>query len=201
MIAGLEELLVAAANLETTFRRYGWKFCFIGGVAIQRWGDPRFTKDIDLTLLTGFGGEEKFVDAVLQELDPRRSDAREFALRSRVLLAQTRGGPETAEVDIALGALPFEQRTIERASPWKLRDDVTLTTCSAEDLVVHKTFAGRDLDWGDVERVLTRQHGKLDLKLIRSELKPLLELKGEPEALERLEGKIATVERRLRMKT
>jgi len=39
----------------------------------------------------------------------------------------------------------------------------TLTTCSAEDLVVHKVFAGRGLDWGDVERVLIRQHGKLNL--------------------------------------
>ena len=46
--------------------------------------------------------------------------------------------------------------------------------------------------------VLICQHGKLDLNLIRSELKPLLELKGEPEALDKLEQKIGTVERRLR---
>ena len=51
---------------------------------------------------------------------------------------------------------------------------------------------------GDVERVLIRQHGKLDLALVRSELKPLLELKGEPEALDKLERMLATVERRLR---
>src|SRR5258706_2745941 len=162
MIAGLEDLLVAAAKLESTFRGHAWKFCFIGGVAAQRWRDPRFTQDIDLTLLTGFGEEEKFIDTLLQHLNPRRPDAREFALRNRVLLAQTRENLENADVDIALGALPFEQRTIERASAWKVRDDVVLTTCSAEDLVVHKAFAGRDLDWGDVERVLIRQHGKLD---------------------------------------
>ena len=75
-----------------------------------------------------------------------------------------------------------------------------MTTCSAEDLVVHKAFAGRDLDWGDVERVLIRQHGKLNFGQIRSELTPLLELKGEREALDKLERMIATVERRLRAK-
>src|SRR5438876_7083100 len=142
MITALEELLLAAARLETLLAQQGWKFCFIGGIAVQRWSNPRFTHDIDLTLLTGFGQEEKFVDALLQALDPRREDAREFALRSRVLLATTREGEQSAEVDIALGALPFEERTIARASAWQVRPDVTLTTCSAEDLVVHKAFAG-----------------------------------------------------------
>jgi len=196
----LEELLRAAAKVQSFLVRNGWQFCFIGGIAVQRWSNPRFTHDIDLTLLTGFGQEEKFVDALLQELDPRREDAREFALRSRVLLATTREGEQSAEVDIALGALPFEQRTIARASAWEVRRDVTLTTCSAEDLVVHKAFAGRDLDWGDVERILIRQHGKLNLPQIRQELKPLLELKGEMEALEKLDRMLATVERRLRAK-
>ena len=50
--------------------------------------------------------------------------------------------------------------------------------------------------WGD-ERVLVRQHGKLKLEQIRSELKPLLELKGALESLDKLEQKIVTVERRL----
>jgi len=67
-------------------------------------------------------------------------------------------------------------------------------------LVVHKAFAGRDLDWGDVERILIRQHGKLDLNQIRSELKPLLELKGEAEALSKLDQKHEIVERRLHAK-
>lgn len=194
-MTGLEELLRAAGALETVLKRNGWRFCFIGGVAVQRWGLPRFTQDLDLTLLTGFGDEEKFIDALLKELNPRRPDAREFALRSRVLLAQTHDG---MDVDVALGALPFEERCVARASVWPLGDGTMLTTCSAEDLVVHKVFACRDLDWGDVERVLIRQHGKLDLNLLRSELPPLLELKGESGALDRLEQKIKTVEQRLR---
>lgn len=197
-MSGMEDLLRAAAGMEFWLRKNGWKFCFIGGVAVQRWGVPRFTQDIDFTLLTGFGDEEKFVDELLVELSPRRADAREFALRNRVLLAQTKDG---VDVDVALGALPFEERSVDRASPWYLEKGTTLTTCSAEDLVVHKVFAGRELDWGDVERVLTRQYGKLDLKQVRTELKPLLELKGAGEAMEKLDQMLATVERRLQTKT
>jgi hypothetical protein len=125
---GVEELLLAAVGFEASLRRRGWRFCFIDGVAIQRWGIPRFTQDMDLTLLTGFGREEEFVDELLQELLPRNPDAREFALSRRVFLAKTRDG---VDVDIALGALPFEERTIARATGWQLREGATLTTCSA----------------------------------------------------------------------
>jgi hypothetical protein len=154
------------------------------------------TQDVDLTLLTGFGTEERFVDALLDKFAPRRPDARDFALSRRVLLIRTGSG---VDVDVALGAFPFEERSVHRSSAWLWTTGQTLITCSSEDLIVHKAFAGRDRDWGDVESVLIRQHGKLNLSQVRSELRPLLELKAEPEALDKLERMIATVERRLRL--
>jgi hypothetical protein len=193
----LPGVLAAAGEVQSFCQSRDWRFCFIGGVALQRWGEPRLTQDVDLTLLTGFGNEEGFVDSLLKEFTPRRPDAREFALSRRVLLIQTRKG---IGVDAALGALPFEERSVQRASVWAWSERQSLTTCSAEDLVVHKVFAGRDLDWGDVERVLTRQHGKLNLLQVRAELKPLLELKGAPESLDKLERMLAIVERRLKTK-
>jgi hypothetical protein len=189
----LPGVLTAAGEVQRFCVERHWQFCFIGGVAVQRWGEPRLTQ-IDLTVLTGFGNEESFTDASIGAFAPRRHDARDFALRHRVLLVRTNSG---VDVDVAFGALPFEERTIQRASPWVWTTDTSLMTCSAEDLVVHKVFAGRDLDWGDVERILTRQHGKLELAQIREELQPLLELKGEAEALAKLEQKIVTIERRV----
>jgi hypothetical protein len=89
-------------------------------------------------------------------------------------------------VDVALGAMDFENRSVQRSSLWRVSENATLRTCSAEDLVVHKTFAGRTRDWADIEGILQRQGPKLDLELVRSELLPLLELKGTPEAMDRL---------------
>jgi hypothetical protein len=192
----LPGVLAAAGEIQEFCHQRGWRFCFIGGVAVQRWGEPRLTQDVDLTLLTGFGAEESFIDPLLKDFVSRRPDARAFGLQHRVLLLQTTKG---VPVDVALGGFPFEERSMQRSSPWVWAEDgQSLVTCGAEDLVVHKAFAGRDLDWGDVERVLTRQHGKLDFKLIQNELKPLLELKGEPEALRKLEQMMARVDRRLR---
>lgn len=190
----LQAVFQAAEEVQAFCTKHGWRFCFIGGVALQRWGEPRLTQDADLTLLTGFGAEESFADPLLAHFAGRRIDTREFALRHRVLLIQTDTG---IAVDVAFGGVPFEERSVGRASPWHWTTGHTLTTCSAEDLIIHKVFAGRDRDWGDVESVLIRQRVKLDLSLIRRELKPLLELKGQSEAMTKFDGLIATVNRRL----
>ncbi len=177
------DVLAAAVEVTQLCRHQGWQFCFIGGVAVQRWGNPRFTVDVDLTLMTGYGQEEMYADALLETLEPRRTDARQFAVLHRVLLARTRAG---VDVNIAFGALPFEARSIERASDWIIDAERHLPTCSAEDLIVHKVFAGRDRDWDDVRGVLVRRHGKLDWDVVREELPPLLELNETPQAMQRL---------------
>lgn len=80
-----------------------------------------------------------------------------------------------------------------RSSEWLVANERPLRTCSAEDLLVHKCLANRDRDWTDVTGILARQIGKLNFDLVRAELKPLLELKGEPEIAERLELEIKRV--------
>ncbi len=67
-------VLAAAAEVEAFCRRNNWQFCFIGGIAVQRWGTPRFTQDVDLTLFTGFGAEAEFVDAFLGQFPGRLRD-------------------------------------------------------------------------------------------------------------------------------
>lgn len=167
--------------------RQQWRFCFIGGIALQRWGEPRTTVDVDLTILTGFGSEAPFVDTLLREFAPRISDARAFALEHRVVLLRSSSG---IGIDVALGALAFEESAVDRASAFTFPPPpgITLRTCSAEDLIVMKAFAGRGQDWVDVERVVQRQVGKLDWTYIDSQLSPLATIKGEPHIVRRLEA-------------
>ena len=54
------DLFETAIQLQFFCDRQGWRSCFIGGIAVQRWGEPRVTRDVDLTLLTGLGGEDRF---------------------------------------------------------------------------------------------------------------------------------------------
>ena len=174
----------AAADVQRFCDTQGWRFCFIGALAVIRWGEPRLTQDVDLTILTGFGGEDRYIDALLRRFKGRRDDARTFALRYRVVLLESGAIP----VDVALGAMPFEEHAVERATAWLLPDGTSIRTCSAEDLIVFKAFAGRDKDWLDVEGIIVRQAPRLDTELIMEELGPLLDLKGTTEDLTRVQG-------------
>lgn len=181
----MNALFAVARQLQDFCEARGWRFCFIGGIAVQCWAEPRVTDDVDLTLLTGFGDEDKFVDDLLTWLRPREPDGREFALQHRVLLAQSSEG---IPLDIALGALPFEESAVTRAREEELLPGLRLRVCTAEDLIVFKAFAGRALDWRDVEMTIARQgENSLDWTYIEANLRPLVELKQTPEALAQLE--------------
>jgi hypothetical protein len=80
----MNPLFVAAAEVQDLCRDRDWGFCFIGGLAVLRWGEPRLTRDIDLTVLAGFGAEEAVVDGLFDRFEARIDDARPFALRNRV---------------------------------------------------------------------------------------------------------------------
>jgi len=187
----MNPLYPAAMELQSFCRRHNWQFCIIGGLALQRWGRPRATQDVDATLLTGFDHEERFVDALLEEFRSRRPDAREFALTQRVVLLQAANG---VFVDLSLAGLPFERRMIARATPFDYAPGVRLVTASAEDLVVTKAFAARLQDWADVEGILIRQRGKLDWEYVRRELAPLCELKDAPQIVDELERMKAEID-------
>ena len=180
----MRTLLQAGARVQQTFERHGWQFCFIGGVANFRWGTPRLTDDLDLTLLTGFGAEAEYAAALLADFESRIPDAADFAAQHRVLLLRT---PDGFGVDVALGAMPFEADAIERSSNVELVPGAILRTCSAEDLIVHKAFAARPQDWVDVEGVILKQRGQLAWPQIWHALTDLAELKEAPELVDELE--------------
>ena len=179
----MKDLITTAGEVQLFCENQKWSFCFIGGLALQFWGEQRLTKDIDLTLLTGFGNEETFIEKLLQKFSSRIGNAKDFALRNRVLLLETENG---IGIDISLGAFPFEEEMIERAEYQKYFKEICLRICSAEDLIVLKAFANRGKDWSDVESVIIKQ-SNLDWNYIFEQLTPLVELKEAPEILTKLE--------------
>ena len=174
----------SAVELQGFLESCRYPFCFIGGIAYQRWGEPRVTDDMDVTVVTGFGNETPIIQTVLKRYQARISDAAGFALQTRVLLLQDIAG---FGIDMSLGALPFEERIVSRSSLWGVQGIGHIRTCSAEDLVVLKAFASRPQDWIDVEKVIIRHATQLNRQLIMEELTPLAELKEEPEILIHLE--------------
>lgn len=79
------DLISEALRLNSFLESRRWGFCFIGGLAVQHWGEPRLTRYLDISLLAGFGSEDAYIDALLAAYAPRMESARQFALDRRVL--------------------------------------------------------------------------------------------------------------------
>jgi len=176
-------LITSALELQQFCEDKKWRFCFIGGMALQVWGQQRLTRDINITLLTNFEHEQVFVDALLQHYRGRLPDAANFALKNRVLLLETAGG---IGIDVSLGGLPFENDVVDRATYKQYSSEIFLKTCSAEALIIFKAVASRPQDWSDIETVIIKQKD-LDWDYIEGHLTQFAELLYSRDALEKLQ--------------
>lgn len=71
----MKDLITTAGDVQLYCEEQEWKFCFIGDLALQFWGEQRVTKDVNLTVLTGFGNEESFIERLLEKFPSRIEDA------------------------------------------------------------------------------------------------------------------------------
>lgn len=180
-------LASAAHEVFTTLRRTGHRACVIGGLAVLRWGEPRTTMDVDISVLTGYGNEDRTIDTLVREFRPRLPNLREFAMRTRVVLIESSSG---VSIDVALAALPFEQEAIELAQPWEAAPGLLLTVCPPEHLIVYKLVAGRPQDLVDVTGIVLRQGGRLDVECVRRWGREFAELKEDPDLLRPFEDAV-----------
>lgn len=165
----------AAWEMHQYFTRRRIPYVIIGGVAVQKWGRPRLTKDVDLTISVPLEQTEKFITHIEKNFKSRVPDLKTFARQNRVVLLYARNG---REIDISLALPGYEDLLMQRAQPFKLASRKILRVCSPEDLIIHKAVAGRPQDLSDLQGIVFRQATMLDCDYIRhwlSEFSLLLE--------------------------
>lgn len=158
----LDRLLDPLAALMRWFREDDLRGSVIGGVAASLRGKPRLTKDIDAVIL------EADAEALLRSgakfgFTPRIPDAAEFSRQTGVLLL--RYAPGNIDIDISLGALPFEDEIVDR-STWIDVGGLRLRVASAEDIIIMKAVARRPRDMMDIENII-QATPDLDIDRIR----------------------------------
>ena len=159
-------------------------YAIIGGFAVQRWGQPRFTRDVDVTILLPPGSEAPTLREIVAAFPARVEDPVAFALEHRVLPLTVPGG---SEADVSLGLPGYEEEVIARSVAYDLGGGRAVRVCSAEDLVIHKALAGRAQDVLDIEGIVARQGKALDLAYVRRWLVELGQVSDDPEVPARFE--------------
>ena len=156
----------------------------IGGVAASLLGRPRATRDIDaLVWLAEDRWEQFLASGDPYGFRPRGSQALPFARRSRVLLV--RHQPSGLDIDIVLGAIPFEKQVLAERRIIRI-DEVSVALPSPENLIIMEAVAQRPRDLADIEGLLDA-HPHLDREHVRRWVRAFSQALEAPEILEVLD--------------
>jgi hypothetical protein len=169
------------ADLMLWIQSEGLQAAVIGGVAAGLHGQPRLTDDVDAVVLD-VPAEKLLVSGAGFGFSARVSDALEFSRTTHVLLMKHRSG---VDLDISLGALPFEREVVERARA-VAAGKLLIMVASPEDLIIMKALARRPQDIADIAGIIETQPS-LDIDRIRHWVREFSAILEMPELLDDLE--------------
>jgi hypothetical protein len=157
----------------------------IGGLAASLLGRPRATRDIDLLVLA----EESRWASLLEAgstfgFRPRIDDPIAFARQSHVLIV--RHEPTSVDVDLIIGALPFERETVAQARRITI-SGVQISLPTVERLLVMKAIARRPRDIADIESLLDA-NPRMNRRFVRRWVKAFAAALDAPDIAEDLEA-------------
>jgi predicted nucleotidyltransferase len=146
-----KELLKKIAK---SLSREGIEYMIIGGQAVLIYGEPRLTKDIDITLGINVDELEKIPEIVRKlKLKLLVSDPEKFVKETFVLpVLDKKTG---FRVDFIFSFSEYKRTAIKRVNKIKI-DKVEVNFASVEDVIIHKIVAGRERDLEDVRKIILK---------------------------------------------
>jgi len=129
-------------------------YMVIGGQAVLLYGEPRLTRDIDITLGMGVNGLDK-VKKIIKAIGLKVLVEKEKEFVERNMVLPTLDKKSGIRVDFIFSFSPYERQAIERGNEIKLGRTL-VKFASLEDVVIHKMIAGRARDIEDLKSVLLK---------------------------------------------
>ena len=136
----------------------------IGGQAVLLYGEPRLTRDIDITLGVNIDKIKELLKIIKElSLRPIPENIEPFVKETMVLpvIEETTG----IRVDFIFSFTPYEREAIERGKTVTLNGN-EVVFISPEDLIIHKIFADRPRDIEDARAILLK-NSSMDKQYIR----------------------------------
>lgn len=162
-------------KISKALERDGISYMVIGGQAVLIYGEPRFTRDIDITLGIDTDQAER-IRGLARELtlEPTEGMTEDFVKRNALLTVEDNETGIT--VDFIFSFLPYERQAIERAKRITL-GAANIRFATVEDTIIHKLFAGRPLDIEDVKSIVNNTE-EIDKPYLKRWLKEFSDVVG-----------------------
>ena len=145
------------SDLLRAFGDGGVRYLVVGGYAVMRYTEPRYTKDLDLWVDPEPGNAAR-VFAALKAFGAPLGDLTPASFTDETMIFQIGVAPVRVDILMGISGLSF-------AVAWKGRQegdlgDVSAPILSFEDLVKAKRASGRSGDRADLKRLLRARSPK-----------------------------------------
>jgi Nucleotidyltransferase of unknown function (DUF6036) len=157
-------------NIAEILEKFNIAYMVIGGQAVLLYGEPRLTRDIDITL----GVSVDRLNDILKlsdelNLTSLAQNVEDFVKRTMVLPLKDKDSG--LRVDFIFSFTDYEKKAIGRAQAVKVKNRA-VNFASVEDIIIHKVFSGRPRDLEDIKGILEKNKN-LDKDYIAKWLKKI----------------------------
>jgi hypothetical protein len=176
-------------SISSELKRRHIPYMLIGGQAVLLYGEPRLTRDIDITLGVDVDKLHDIISLIGDlSLKILPDNVENFVRETMVLPAIHE---ETGmRIDFIFSFSPYERQAIARARKVRMLDQ-DVYFAAPEDVVIHKIVAGRTRDMEDVRGILLKMPD-IDLAYIRRWLDDFSAALEDDEIKKRLENLVKT---------
>jgi len=144
------------------------EYMIIGGQAVLVYGEPRLTKDIDVTIGVDPVEKDRIIEfAKSMGFTILVKNIEQFIDETFVLPCESE--IHRLRVDFIFSNSEFENKAFKRVNQIDI-DGYKVKFASIEDLIIHKIIAGRPRDIEDIKSIILK-NDKIDLDYIRTSIK------------------------------
>ena len=138
-------------ELLETFNKHEVDYLIVGGYAVMRYSEPRYTKDLDVWVSSSAGNSRKVFQALAHFGAPLHHDGVTEDTFTKRVVYQLGVVPVRVDVSTHIDGVAFEEA-------WRNREvstmfGVPVHFISLQDLIANKQAAGRSGDLADLDRI------------------------------------------------
>ncbi|MBI5360560.1 MAG: nucleotidyltransferase [Planctomycetes bacterium] len=161
---GRNEIRILLSKAAELTEQENLEYVIIGGIAVNVWGNPRTTSDIDIVVLLS---PDRY--AVFLKLAAKHGFIFNFkkALSQLKKMGMCRLMKDKYHVDFIMGYSDFEKTVFERKRKIEIFG-IRIWVASPEDVILYKLLSSRNIDLADMSNIVQTQAGKLDVKYLRA---------------------------------
>jgi predicted nucleotidyltransferase len=162
------ELRNLIEKIAKEFEKYKIDYMIIGGQAVLIYGEPRLTKDIDITIGANI---DKYRDIlnIVQNLNLKILPKEPYKFVKETMVLPLLDEKTGIRIDLIFSSSEYEKEALKRVNKIKI-GNTYVNYVSVEDLIIYKIISGRERDMEDLKIILIKNK-KIDEKYILKWLK------------------------------